>query len=159
MKKTNVIICILLILSLLILIFSVIDIKKEKSLMEYCDNVKINDDDLIGVALLNEKLEYKEYLQNYKNIKIYQISEYETYLILPKYKKMKINIFELNENNEKGSLINSTSEPFVINCNNVEQSNVILEITYKDITFDYILNLKDNKTNKYITDITKYDVE
>lgn len=129
--------------------------------MEYTENIEFKEEDLLAIAYLKDVLEYKKYLNNYKNIKIYKISEYETYLILPKYKNMKINIYELEEDNKKGNMINSANEPFVINCNNEENSNVILEVMYKDITLEYELSLKDDKLNKnkYITDITKYNVE
>ena len=162
MKKTNLIICILLFLSILILVFSVIDIRKERSLMEYSNDISFNKDSLIAVAFLNDSLDYKNYLHDYDNIKIYQISSDETYLIIPKYKDTKINVYETtNEDDKKDRLVNSTNKPFVITCNKDNISNIVLEVIYKDTTFEYSPLLKQGKVivNKYVTDITKYNVE
>lgn len=163
MKKTNIILAILLILSMIILTLSFIEKKKELDIYDYAKGITFkNDSQLLAVAYLNSVEEAtSRYVSNLDSIKIYQVSGNEKYLIIPRYKDMEISIYEINEDeeeNKKKNLLTTTKSLFVINCNTEEESNIILKVKYKDKTIEYIPSIKDSKLNKnnYVLDITKY---
>lgn len=163
MKKSSLIISILLVASIIILILSFFNKKNDKEIakIDYTSNIVFtNEEQLLAIAYLNDINEVSsKYINDLENIKVYKISGEESYLIIPRYDDIEINIYEsFLENNMlvKGNLISTTNLPFVIICNN---SNIILEIKYNDNLFEYSpsINLENDSINmnEYVLDITK----
>lgn len=153
-RKKLIILSIVLVVIILTIIFILIFRKKDNN-----DSNFSNKEQLLAVAYLENFKEVSEkYIDDFTNIKVFQTTGEELYLVIPRYKDIKINIYESLLEEEKiikGSLIGSTSEEFILNC---EKSNVIFEVIYKDNTFEYSPSVNDEKklnTNKYISNITK----
>ena len=159
MKKTS-----LLVASVVsLLVFGLIvyfNIKKDKNDIEYLKvdytgNVEFTDEEqIIAIAYLNNIEEVSsKYIDNFENIKVYQIGDELKYLIIPRYEGVEVSIYEIKDNEE--NLISFTKLPFIISCDNY---SVMFKIKYKDITFDYSPSLdsgEESYINKYVIDITK----
>ena len=165
MKRSNFIIAILLIISIIILGVSVLDKKKTsiKEEIDYANNIKFADDkQLLAIAYINDFEEVSsKYISNLENIKVFQVNGNEKYLVIPRYDNIEINIYEI-KNSEIENKIANTNLPFIINCNENESiSNIIIEVKYNDIVFEFSPNIelkeKDNKISK-ITGLNEEEI-
>jgi len=160
MKKSSLIVVVLVTLLVfgLILYFYINDDKNniEYSKVDYTSNVEFTDkEQIIAIAYLNDIEEASgEYIDNFENIKVYQIGDEERYLIIPRYETVKISIYELKD--DKENLISITKLPFIISSN---KSSVMFKIEYEDKKIEYIpeFDSDDNSVNvnEYLLDITK----
>jgi len=158
MKKSNLIVTIILII--LVIILTLYFVNREKEKVDYSSNINFNGKQLIAIAWLNNIEEASSrYIKKFDSIKVYQLSGEQNYLILSRYKSIEINIFDVileEDNFVKGDLIATVQQPFIISC---DISNIMFEIKYKDKIFEYFpsLNSEDNSinTNDYVLDITK----
>lgn len=166
MKKKDFILVLFLIIAILVIISYFYNTNKEKELIqEYTKNIKFTDEEqLLAVAYLSDISEvHSKYINNFENIKVYEMPGEEKYLIIPRYNDVKISIYntKLEENKiKKDTLISKTSMPFIITCNDLENNfNIIIEVEYNKTIFEYLpsLNSEDNTLikNKYILDITE----
>lgn len=160
MKKSSLTIAILLfisIISLLIFFLKKYIKLEEKNAFEYDNEIQ-----LMAVAYLNDVSEIMS-KYGFENIKTYQLSGDYYYLFIPRYGDIQIKVYEAvldNDNIVKGNFLFDTNLPFVISCDRLmNSSNVILEIKYNDISFEYSpsFNSENNSINinEYILDITK----
>lgn len=170
MKKSSLIIAIILFIAIVILFASIMFPKKENN-TSY-KNIKFTNNTLLAVAYLSNELEVTSLYNNIiDNVSVIEYEEENTldseelFLIIPKY-VMNINIYrvKLNDNGEisKEELIKTINKPFIIKSyTNDTMSNILLEFTYKKDNYEYYprLSLKDNKVNinDIVLDITKYD--
>lgn len=170
MKKSSLIIAIILFIAIVILFASIMFPKKENN-TSY-KNIKFTNNTLLAVAHLSNELEVTSLYNNIiDNVSVIEYDEENTldseelFLIIPKY-VMDINIYrvKLNDNGEisKEELIKTINKPFIIKSYTSDtMSNILLEFTYKKDNYEYYprLSLKDNKvnTNDIVLDITKYD--
>lgn len=170
MKKSSLIITIILFIAIVILFVSIMFLKKENN-TSY-KNVNFTNNTLLAVAYLSNELEVTSLYNNIiDNVSVIEYEEENTldseelFLIIPKY-VMDINIYrvKLNDNGEisKEELIKTINKPFIIKSyTNDTMSNILLEFTYKKDNYEYYprLSLKDNKVNinDIVLDITKYD--
>lgn len=170
MKKSSLIIAIILFIAIVILFASIMFPKKENN-TSY-KNIKFTNNTLLAVAYLNNELEVTSLYNNIiDNVSVIEYDEENTldseelFLIIPKY-VMDINIYrvKLNDNGEisKEELIKTINKPFIIKSYTSDtMSNILLEFTYKKDNYEYYprLSLKDNKVNAndIVLDITKYD--
>lgn len=170
MKKSSLIITIILFIAIVILFVSIMFPKKENN-TSY-KNIKFTNNTLLAVAHLSNELEvtslYNNIIDNVSVIEYEKentLDSEELFLIIPKY-VMDINIYrvKLNDNGEisKEELIKTINKPFIIKSyTNDTMSNILLEFTYKKDNYEYYprLSLKDNKVNinDIVLDITKYD--
>lgn len=165
MKKSSILIAILLVLSIIILGLSFMIKKQETEIFDHVKNIDFtNKEQIIAIAYLDKIENYTKYLSNYEHLKIYEITNEEAYLIIPRYKDSKINIYEVSFEEDKitkGNLLTSNNVPFVITCNEEGNPNIMLEIKYKDVIFEYSPILENDIIikNKYILDITEYSEE
>lgn len=170
MKKSSLIITIILFIAIVILFISIMFPKKENN-TSY-KNINFTNNTLLAVAYLSNELEVTSLYNNIiDNVSVIEYEEDNTldseelFLIIPKY-VMDINIYrvKLNDNGEisKEELIKTINKPFIIKSyTNDTMSNILLEFTYKKDNYEYYprLSLKDNKVNinDIVLDITKYD--
>ena len=161
MKKSNIILAILLVLSIFILILSFIERKKELEVYDYAKKISFkNDIQLLAVANLNSTAEAtSRYVPGLESIKIYQVLNEQEYLIIPRYKNMEISIYEISYDEEEKrleNLIASTNNLFILKSG-MEEENVIIKVKYNDVNFEYIpiITEKKLKEDKYVLDITK----
>ncbi len=170
MKKSSLIIAIILFIAIVILFASIMFPKKENN-TSY-KNIKFTNNTLLAVAHLSNELEVTSLYNNIiDNVSVIEYEEENTldseelFLIIPKY-VMDINIYrvKLNDNGEisKEELIKTINKPFIIKSYTSDtMSNILLEFTYKKDNYEYYprLSLKDNKVNinDIVLDITKYD--
>lgn len=170
MKKSSLIIAIILFIAIVILFASIMFPKKENN-TSY-KNIKFTNNTLLAVAYLNNELEVTSLYNNIiDNVSVIEYDEENTldseelFLIIPKY-VMDINIYrvKLNDNGEisKEELIKTINKPFIIKSYTSDtMPNILLEFTYKKDNYEYYprLSLKDNKVNAndIVLDITKYD--
>ena len=170
MKKSSLIITILLFIAIVILFVSIMFPKKESN-TSY-KNINFTNNTLLAVAYLSNELEVTSLYNNIiDNVSVIEYEEENTldseelFLIIPKY-VMDINIYrvKLNDNGEisKEELIKTINKPFIIKSYTSDtMSNILLEFTYKKDNYEYYprLSLKDNKVNinDIVLDITKYD--
>ena len=170
MKKSSLIIAIILFIAIVILFASIMFPKKENN-TSY-KNIKFTNNTLLAVAHLSNELEVTSLYNNIiDNVSVIEYDEENTldseelFLIIPKY-VMDINIYrvKLNDNGEisKEELIKTINKPFIIKSYTSDtMSNILLEFTYKKDNYEYYprLSLKDNKVNAndIVLDITKYD--
>lgn len=173
MKKSSLIIAIILFIAIVILFVSIMFPKKENN-TSY-KNINFTNNTLLAVAYLNNELEVTSLYNNIiDNVSVIEYEEENTldseelFLIIPKY-VMDINIYrvKLNDNGEisKEELIKTINKPFIIKSYTSDtsdtMSNILLEFTYKKDNYEYYprLSLKDNKVNinDIVLDITKYD--
>ena len=170
MKKSSLIIAIILFIAIVILFASIMFPKKENN-TSY-KNIKFTNNTLLAVAYLSNELEVTSLYNNIiDNVSVIEYEEENTldseelFLIIPKY-VMDINIYrvKLNDNGEisKEELIKTINKPFIIKSYTSDtMSNILLEFTYKKDNYEYYprLSLKDNKVNAndIVLDITKYD--
>lgn len=170
MKKSSLIIAIILFIAIVILFASIMFPKKENN-TSY-KNINFANNTLLAVAHLSNELEVTSLYNNIiDNVSVIEYDEENTldseelFLIIPKY-VMDINIYrvKLNDNGEisKEELIKTINKPFIIKSyTNDTMSNILLEFTYKKDNYEYYprLSLKDNKVNAndIVLDITKYD--
>lgn len=170
MKKSSLIIAIILFIAIVILFASIMFPKKENNISY--KNIKFTNNTLLAVAYLNNELEVTSLYNNIiDNVSVIEYDEEnaldseELFLIIPKY-VMDINIYrvKLNDNGEisKEELIKTINKPFIIKSYTSDtMSNILLEFTYKKDNYEYYprLSLKDNKVNAndIVLDITKYD--
>lgn len=170
MKKSSLIITIILFIAIVILFVSIMFPKKEKN-TSY-KNINFTNNTLLAVAYLSNELEVTSLYNNIiDNVSVIEYEEENTldseelFLIIPKY-VMDINIYrvKLNDNGEisKEELIKTINKPFIIKSYTSDtMSNILLEFTYKKDNYEYYprLSLKDNKVNinDIVLDITKYD--
>ena len=170
MKKSSLIITIILFIAIVILFVSIMFPKKENN-TSY-KNINFTNNTLLAVAYLNNELEVTSIYNNIiDNVSVIEYDEENTldseelFLIIPKY-EMDINIYrvKLNDNGEisKEELIKTINKPFIIKSYTSDtMSNILLEFTYKKDNYEYYprLSLKDNKlnTSDIVLDITKYN--
>lgn len=170
MKKSSLIITIILFIAIVILFVSIMFPKKENN-TSY-KNINFTNNTLLAVAYLSNELEVTSLYNNIiDNVSVIEYEEENTldseelFLIIPKY-VMDINIYrvKLNDNGEisKEELIKTINKPFIIKSYISDtMSNILLEFTYKKDNYEYYprLSLKDNKVNinDIVLDITKYD--
>ena len=170
MKKSSLIITIILFIAIVILFVSIMFPKKESN-TSY-KNINFTNNTLLAVAYLSNELEVTSLYNNIiDNVSVIEYEEENTldseelFLIIPKY-VMDINIYrvKLNDNGEisKEELIKTINKPFIIKSyTSNTMSNILLEFTYKKDNYEYYprLSLKDNKVNinDIVLDITKYD--
>ena len=170
MKKSSLIIAIILFIAIVILFASIMFPKKENN-TSY-KNIKFTNNTLLAIAHLSNELEVTSLYNNIiDNVSVIEYDEENTldseelFLIIPKY-VMDINIYrvKLNDNGEisKEELIKTINKPFIIKSYTSDtMSNILLEFTYKKDNYEYYprLSLKDNKVNinDIVLDITKYD--
>lgn len=170
MKKSSLIIAIILFIAIVILFISIMFPKKENN-TSY-KNINFTNNTLLAVAYLNNELEVSSLYNNIiDNVSVIEyekentLDSEELFLIIPKY-VMDINIYrvKLNDNGEisKEELIKTINKPFIIKSYTSDtMSNILLEFTYKKDNYEYYprLSLKDNKVNAndIVLDITKYD--
>ena len=170
MKKSSLIIAIILFIAIVILFISIMFPKKENN-TSY-KNINFTNNTLLAVAYLNNELEVSSLYNNIiDNVSVIEYDEENTldseelFLIIPKY-EIDINIYKvkLNDNGEifKEELIKTINKPFIIKSYTSDtMSNILLEFTYKKDNYEYYprLSLKDNKVNAndIVLDITKYD--
>ena len=170
MKKSSLIITIILFIAIVILFVSIMFPKKENN-TSY-KNINFTNNTLLAVAYLSNELEVTSLYNNIiDNVSVIEYEEENTldseelFLIIPKY-VMYINIYrvKLIDNGEisKEELIKTINKPFIIKSyTNDTMSNILLEFTYKKDNYEYYprLSLKDNKVNinDIVLDITKYD--
>lgn len=170
MKRSSLIIAIILFIAIVILFISIMFPKKENN-TSY-KNINFTNNTLLAVAYLNNELEVSSLYNNIiDNVSVIEYEEENTldseelFLIIPKY-VMDINIYrvKLNDNGEisKEELIKTINKPFIIKSYTSDtMSNILLEFTYKKDNYEYYprLSLKDNKVNinDIVLDITKYD--
>ena len=170
MKKSSLIITIILFIAIVILFISIMFPKKENN-TSY-KNINFTNNTLLAVAYLSNELEVTSLYNNIiDNVSVIEYDEENTldseelFLIIPKY-VMDINIYrvKLNDNGEisKEELIKTINKPFIIKSYTSDtMSNILLEFTYKKDNYEYYprLSLKDNKVNAndIVLDITKYD--
>lgn len=170
MKKSSLIITIILFIAIVILFVSIM-FPKKKNNTSY-KNIKFTNNTLLAVAYLSNELEVTSLYNNIiDNVSVIEYEEENTldseelFLIIPKY-VMDINIYrvKLNDNGEisKEELIKTINKPFIIKSYTSDtMSNILLEFTYKKDNYEYYprLSLKDNKVNAndIVLDITKYD--
>lgn len=170
MKKSSLIITIILFIAIVILFVSIMFPKKESN-TSY-KNINFTNNTLLAVAYLSNELEVTSLYNNIiDNVSVIEYEEENTldseelFLIIPKY-VMDINIYrvKLNDNGEisKEELIKTINKPFIIKSYTSDtMSNILLEFTYKKDNYEYYprLSLKDNKVNinDIVLDITKYD--
>ena len=170
MKKSSLIIAIILFIAIVILFISIMFPKKENN-TSY-KNINFTNNTLLAVAYLNNELEVTSLYNNIiDNVSVIEYDEENTldseelFLIIPKY-EIDINIYKvkLNDNGEisKEELIKTINKPFIIKSYTSDtMSNILLEFTYKKDNYEYYprLSLKDNKlnTSDIVLDITKYD--
>ena len=170
MKKSSLIIAIILFIAIVILFISIMFPKKENN-TSY-KNINFTNNTLLAVAYLNNELEVTSLYNNIiDNVSVIEYEEENTldseelFLIIPKY-EIDINIYrvKLNDNGEisKEELIKTINKPFIIKSYTSDtMSNILLEFTYKKDNYEYYprLSLKDNKlnTSDIVLDITKYD--
>ena len=170
MKKSSLIITIILFIAIVILFVSIMFPKKENN-TSY-KNINFTNNTLLAVAYLSNELEVTSLYNNIiDNVSVIEYEEENTldseelFLIIPKY-VMDINIYrvKLNDNGEisKEELIKTINKPFIIKSYTSDtMSNILLEFTYKKDNYEYYprLSLKDNKVhiNDIVLDITKYD--
>ena len=170
MKKSSLIITIILFIAIVILFVSIMFPKKENN-TSY-KNINFTNNTLLAVAYLNNELEVTSLYNNIiDNVSVIEYDEENTldseelFLIIPKY-EMDINIYrvKLNDNGEisKEELIKTINKPFIIKSYTSDTtSNILLEFTYKKDNYEYYprLSLKDNKlnTSDIVLDITKYN--
>lgn len=170
MKKSSLIIAIILFIAIVILFASIMFPKKENN-TSY-KNIKFTNNTLLAIAHLSNELEVTSLYNNIiDNVSVIEYDEENTldseelFLIIPKY-VMDINIYrvKLNDNGEisKEELIKTINKPFIIKSYTSDtMSNILLEFTYKKDNYEYYprLSLKDNKVNAndIVLDITKYD--
>lgn len=164
MKKFNIIMIILIVLSSIAIILSLILRNKGNIEVNYTKDINFtsNKQVLAITHLMDIEEINSKYIDKFGNIKVYQVNGNENYLVIPRYSKTEINIYEYvqeEDNFKKGDLITSTKLPFVITCNENDISNVIFEIKYNDKVFEYSpsINKIDNtlNTNEYVFDMTK----
>ena len=170
MKKSSLIITIILFIAIVILFVSIMFPKKESN-TSY-KNINFTNNTLLAVAYLSNELEVTSLYNNIiDNVSVIEYEEENTldseelFLIIPKY-VMDKNIYrvKLNDNGEisKEELIKTINKPFIIKSYTSDtMSNILLEFTYKKDNYEYYprLSLKDNKVNinDIVLDITKYD--
>ena len=170
MKRSSLIIAIILFIAIVILFISIMFPKKENN-TSY-KNINFTNNTLLAVAYLNNELEVTSLYNNIiDNVSVIEYDEENTldseelFLIIPKY-EMDINIYKvkLNDNGEifKEELIKTINKTFIIKSYTSDtMSNILLEFTYKKDNYEYYprLSLKDNKlnTSDIVLDITKYD--
>ena len=170
MKKSSLIITIILFIAIVILFVSIMFPKKESN-TSY-KNINFTNNTLLAVAYLSNELEVTSLYNNIiDNVSVIEYEEENTldseelFLIIPKY-VMDINIYrvKLNDNGEisKEELIKTINKPFIIKSYTSDtMSNILLEFTYKKDNYEYYprLSLKDNKVNinDIVLDITKYN--
>lgn len=170
MKKSSLIITIILFIAIVILFVSIMFPKKENN-TSY-KNINFTNNTLLAVAYLSNELEVTSLYNNIiDNVSVIEYEEENTldseelFLIIPKY-VMDINIYrvKLNDNGEisKEELIKTINKPFIIKSYTSDtMSNILLEFTYKKDNYEYYprLSLKDNKVNinDIVLDITKYN--
>ena len=170
MKKSSLIITIILFIAIVILFVSIMFPKKENN-TSY-KNINFTNNTLLAVAYLSNELEVTSLYNNIiDNVSVIEYEEENTldseelFLIIPKY-VMDINIYrvKLNDNGEisKEELIKTINKPFIIKSYTSDtMSNILLEFTYKKDNYEYYprLSLKDNKVNinDIVLDINKYD--
>ncbi len=170
MKKSSLIIAIILFIAIVILFISIMFPKKENN-TSY-KNINFTNNTLLAVAYLNNELEVSSLYNNIiDNVSVIEYEEENTldseelFLIIPKY-EIDINIYrvKLNDNGEisKEELIKTINKPFIIKSYTSDtMSNILLEFTYKKDNYEYYprLSLKDNKlnTSDIVLDITKYN--
>ena len=170
MKKSSLIITIILFIAIVILFVSIMFPKKESN-TSY-KNINFTNNTLLAVAYLSNELEVTSLYNNIiDNVSVIEYEEENTldseelFLIITKY-VMDINIYrvKLNDNGEisKEELIKTINKPFIIKSYTSDtMSNILLEFTYKKDNYEYYprLSLKDNKVNinDIVLDITKYD--
>ena len=170
MKKSSLIIAIILFIAIVILFVSIMFPKKENN-TSY-KNINFTNNTLLAVAYLNNELEVTTLYNNIiDNVSVIEYDEENTldseelFLIIPKY-EMDINIYKvkLNDNGKisKEELIKAINKPFIIKSYTSDtMSNILLEFTYKKDNYEYYprLSLKDNKlnTSDIVLDITKYN--
>lgn len=170
MKKSSLIITIILFIAIVILFVSIMFPKKENN-TSY-KNINFTNNTLLAVAYLSNELEVTSLYNNIiDNVSVIEYEEENTldseelFLIIPKY-VMDINIYrvKLNDNGEisKEELIKTINKPFIIKSYTSDtMSNILLEFTYKKDNYEYYprLSLKDNKlnTSDIVLDITKYN--
>lgn len=170
MKKSSLIITIILFIAIVILFVSIMFPKKENN-TSY-KNINFTNNTLLAVAYLSNELEvttlYNDIIDNVSVIEYEEentLDSEELFLIIPKY-EIDINIYKvkLNDNGEisKEELIKTINKPFIIKSYTCDtMSNILLEFTYIKDNYEYYprLSLKDNKlnTSDIVLDITKYD--
>lgn len=170
MKRSSLIITIILFIAIVILFISIMFPKKENN-TSY-KNINFTNNTLLAVAYLNNELEVTSLYNNIiDNVSVIEYDEENTldseelFLIIPKY-EIDINIYKvkLNDNGEisKEELIKTINKPFIIKSYTSDtMSNILLEFTYKKDNYEYYprLSLKDNKlnTSDIVLDITKYN--
>lgn len=170
MKKSSLIITIILFIAIVILFVSIMFPKKENN-TSY-KNINFTNNTLLAVAYLSNELEvttlYNDIIDNVSVIEYEEentLDSEELFLIIPKY-EIDINIYKvkLNDNGEisKEELIKTINKPFIIKSYTSDtMSNILLEFTYIKDNYEYYprLSLKDNKlnTSDIVLDITKYD--
>lgn len=117
-----------------------------------------NDEELIGIAYLNNEKEASQYFDNLPDDQIttYTTNGEELYLIIPRSNDISITIYEANleENGNlaKGEIIAKTNETFIIKCNQSDiVPNTILNITSNDLTIEYSpsISLKDGSVTSH----------
>lgn len=169
MKKSSLIIAIILFIAIVILFISIMFPKKDNT---YYKNINFTNNTLLAIAYLNNELEVTSLYNNIiDNVSVIEYDEENTldseelFLIIPKY-EIDINIYrvKLNDNGEisKEELIKTINRPFIIKSYTSDtMSNILLEFTYKKDNYEYYprLSLKDNKlnTSDIVLDITKYN--
>lgn len=153
-KKISLTIIILLIIIGIIL---TIIFNQNKNKFNY-NFIFTNDEELIGIAYLNNEKEASQYFDNLPDDQIttYTTNGEELYLIIPRSNNISITIYEANleENGNlaKGEIIAKTNEPFIIKCNQSDiVPNTILNIASNDITIEYSpsLSLKDGSVTSH----------
>lgn len=170
MKKSNLLITILLFLAIIILFVSIKFISKSRNNYK---NINFVDNQLLAVAFLNNLDDitstYNDIINNVSVIEYEEnntLDSEELFLIIPRY-DININIYKIKLNNDTGKiikdeLIKTINKPFVIKCYTSDtMSNILLEFNYKNKNYEYQprLSLRDNKINynDIILDITKYN--
>lgn len=144
MRKSSLIITIILFLSIILLFINIL----------FKDKFNITkEDNLLKVAYLSNITELNTKYNNLinSNINVIESEGNNLYLIIPS-NDIEVNIYDNKE------LLKTTNKPFVIKCNN----NIIISFNYDNKNYEYNPSIKDNKlntinTNNVIKDITKYD--
>ena len=170
MKKSNLLIAILLFVAIIILFVSIKFISKNKDSYK---NIDFKDNQLLAVAYLNNLNDitsiYNDIIDNVSVIDYEEnnaLDSEELFLIIPRY-DIDINVYKVKLDNDTGEiikdeLIKSINKSFVIKCYTSDTfSNILLEFNYKNKNYEYQprLSLKDNRLNynDIIFDITKYN--
>ena len=112
---------------------------------------------MIGVALLDNKDEYINYIGTNEKLEYYELEGQDIYLVIPKYKDSTINVYEArlddNGNLVKNSLLFTTYNLFVIKCNVSDIiPSIILEVSYNDKVIEYSPSLSLKDGSLFVTD-------